>query len=174
MADNGVTIVEAPPPKPPPAPTRSIQVSSMPQSVEATEPKKGSAMDRMRERMQTRLDQKNKQSPVTSTPPAQRTETTPPSPSGAEETEVETSTTTSAPSTKPTESTPPKKLTLGQALDKYKTRNKELEAELAEWKTKAGNVDTKGLTEERDRLQARNKELEEEIRYVNYQKSSEF
>jgi hypothetical protein len=70
--------------------------------------------------------------------------------------------------------TPPKKITLGQALDKYKARNKELEAELAEWKTKSENVDAKGLTERLEKMETRNKDLEEEIRYVNYQKSQEF
>jgi len=146
----------------------------MPQSVESTEPKKGSAMDRMRERMQTRLNKQGQQSPVTQTPEPTGEVTPTPSTSGAEPSGAEPPATSSAPSPKPAETTPPKKMTLGQALDKYKTRNKELEAELAEWKTKAGNVDAKGLTEERDRLQSRNKELEEEIRYVNYQKSEEF
>jgi Skp family chaperone for outer membrane proteins len=171
MADS-VTIVDTPPPSPPPAPTRTVMASSIPNPVEPTEPKKGSAMERMREslRAKAKADPNAEPSPVVPSPPAPKAgePPTPPAPPTGAEPNVEN----------PAGSAPtppaPKKMTLGQALDNYKKRNKELETELSELKTKTANVDAKALSERASALEARNKELEEEIRYVNYQKSQEF
>lgn len=60
-------------------------------------------------------------------------------------------------------------------VETYKQRLTKAEAELAEVRTKMGNVaDIEKTKATLTDLQKRNKELEDEIRYVNYEKSSEF
>jgi len=176
MADT-VTIVDTPPPSAPPAPTRQVNVSalSIPNPVEPTQPKKGSAMDRLRENLRSKA--KNTFESPESPAQAQPAREQPRSPAPPNEGEAEAGSAGNSAEGSPAPAStqqPAKKLTLGQALDNYKKRNRELEAELSELKTKTTNIDTKALSERADKLAARNKELEEEIRYVNYSKSQEF
>lgn len=167
-------IVDTPPPPPPPAPTRQINVSpsSIPNPVEPIVPKPGSAKERLFQNLRSKA--KNTFEPAEQTPaPSQTqpaTESHPQTPApeeGAGAPAVGSEQT-------PASTQPPKKLTLGEALNNYKKKNRELEAEIATLRTSSTAIDTKALTERAATLETRNKELEEEIRYVNYSKSQEF
>jgi hypothetical protein len=60
-------------------------------------------------------------------------------------------------------------------VEKFKTKNAQLEKELAEYRTKAGSQELpKEALDKINTLETRNKELEDEIRFVSYSKSKDF
>lgn len=175
-----VTIVDTPPPAAPPAPTKSILVSSMPApAAPPAEPKKGSAMDRMRDSLRAKAGNgsMNPTAPVpqsTAAPPAADAadstptrSTEPAAPPGGEPSKT--------PADSPPSPTPVKKPTLGQVLDQYKAKAAALEKEVADLKNNVvPEAERKTLNERLKQFETRNKELEDEIRYINFQKSAEF
>lgn len=176
MADE-ISIIDAPPPSAPPAPTKSILVSQMAQSVSTVEPKKGSAMDRMRESLRAKAKPEGIQAaPAPAAPAATPAAVTDPQPSpeGEPPTGAETDPEPSAVSA-PSTTKPDKRPTAWQVANQYKELNIKLEKQIAELKGQiTPENDRKSLTERAASIEKRNKELEDEIRYTNYAKSQEF
>lgn len=193
-APSGVRIIDTPPPSPPPAPTTSIAVSSIAPPAESALSKPGSAMERLRNDL--RAKGKDPNAP-TNPPPAkkqvpQKTATarpednaaaspegepgvTKPAP-GSPEAEAEAAAAATAPETT-APATDPKagKVSPWKLVDQYKSRIASVEKELAD--TKAANLPEQQRKEyltQIEKLQARNKELEDNIRFVDYTKSTEY
>lgn len=185
----GVTIIDTPPPKPPPAPTSTIRVSEMPSTAApATPPKKGSAMQRMREALQATADKKvSAQSPSPGPikapePPA----STVSEPSTLEEGESprqpespSSQTDQPEPSHEPAAEPATKgekpKASPWKLVDQYKSQNANLQKEIADLRAKiTPETDRKTLMERAEKAESLAKQLSDEIRYHNYEKSPEF
>lgn len=158
-----VTIIEGAPPAPPKPPTSEIHV--IPQPVEGKpEPKKGSAMERMRAKLA------EKASGGTPPPPAEpETKVEEPGQSSVIEPPAE-------PGEPPAAGNEPKKKPNPWTIvDQWKARAAAAEAKLAEAAANAVNPAEKAKLEERlATLEATNKELAEELKYEAYVKSPEF
>jgi hypothetical protein len=185
----GVKIIDTPPPKPPPAPTTSIQVSQMaPPSEPLPEPKKGSAMDRLRQDLS-----KKAKAPFGQGDPEPQPGPTTPDPSTASVSPEASSpeegsgapTDPSSPPSEPAVTEPGKtaavegdkkgKVSPWKLLDQFKARAATLEKELADAKSAIiPEQDRNTLTERATKAETRVKQLEDEIRYVDYSKSEEF
>lgn len=167
-------IVGETPPAPPPPPKTEIHVSPPVQTPVTDkgpaqpEPKKGSAMDRLREDLRKRAkDQTPSQATAPETPKPQETSPATAPPKGAAEAPT---TPAAAPSTEDKTKKNPWKL-----VDEWKQKYGTLEAEYA--KAKQSSLAEQERTEFRTKLEAAQKradELENEIRFVNYEKSAEY
>ena len=165
-------IVGETPPAPPPPPKTEIHVTAPVQTPVTDkgppqpEPKKGSAMDRLRE------DLRKKAKPVDSsqaTPPETPKVQDPPTPAPAQKGAAEAPTPPAAPAEDKTKKNPWK------LVDEWKQKYGTLEAEYA--KAKQSSLAEQERTEFRTKLEAaqqRADELENEIRFVNYEKSAEY
>lgn len=172
------TIIDTPPPSPPPAPTTSISVTpaTVDKGPAAPPPKPGSAMDRMRQslRKAAHVEEetppavtpktKTQEAPVGDQPEAQaKEEGAPPNESPPEKTEA------------PTSPADKKKLSPWKLVDEHKAARLKAETELAELrKTMADPAKLKELEEKASTYEKRAKELDDHIKYVDYTKSSEF
>lgn len=189
MADT-VTIVEAPPPSAPPAPTTAISASNMPgTATPAAPPKPGSARERLFADLQKKAKPfggeptpepaKPTAAPKPQAKPKAEPQQQPTEPSGTEDleepTEPQTPETPEEPAEKP--QTPPKaeKKNPWKMVEEYKARAAKAEQELLE--TRKGVVpeeQRKKMEQEAESIRKRNEELESEIKFVNYSKSKEY
>jgi hypothetical protein len=174
-----VRVPASPIPAPPPAPTKEIKVSTMTggdRGPTSTAPKPGSAKAEM-------LKALNKKAGVPEPPPEPEVKKQPVKKEEqrivepGEETEEETPV---PPGTKPEtktdpEAKPKEKVNPWKISEQYKAQVAKLEKELADIKASplAEQERTK-FSEQLKKFEERNKELEDEIRFVNYEKSSEF
>lgn len=173
----------APPANTPPPSTQpaqaaktTIAVSGMPAPVEPIKSKPGSAMDRMREELRKKAGDGSmstrptpKQDPVNPEPKVQ-------DPKVAEEPKITAPEETEPAKTVDDKSSDKgKKVNPWKLVEEYKAKLATMEKQNAE-KSAAivPEQERKAIQEAREKAEARAKELEEEIRFVNYEKSSEF
>ena len=170
--------MEAPPPKPPPAPTSEIRVSQMQPAAPKPEGPKSEtpARDRMMKGLREKAGIKEEERPGAQ--PEVKPETiSPPQTDGqsqpAEGEQPGATSTPTAPGSTP--KAPKEKANPWKLVDDYKKRAATLEQELLEAKKSIlPEQDRKTYEERAQKIEARNKELEDEIRYVNYAKSQDF
>lgn len=175
MADN-VTIIDTPPPAPPPAPTKSIQVSAMPEpATPLTPPKPGSAKSKMFEELRKKAGDGTKAPGSMPEKKAAAPETKPEAP--VPDPELEAGKEVAAPEVKPGEK-PPEGKTKANPWELHKqaeAKAKKLEQELSEVRKQiVPEAERKTYEQKLSEIQKRNQELEDEIRYVNFEKSAEF
>lgn len=177
----GVTIVDTGPPSPPPAPTQTIRVSQMPQpATPAAEPKRGSAMDRLKADLAKKAKPSSFES-TAATPPA-AAPAPPVSPpeaytegEGSQDNAPEPSSSTTEGQTPPAATEKGKKPSPWKLMDEFKARAAALEKELLETKAKIlPEADRDAMTKRLTEAEKRAKEYEEEIRYRAYEKHPEF
>jgi len=177
-APGGVTIVESgKPAAPPPKPTSTIQVSTLPTTAEPpAPPKPGSAKERMFQSLRAKA-KPAPEPPAGDTPPVKpATETTPPkveteTPEG-ETTPSETGTTAPVVPQTPEER---KKANPWKIVDQYKARNADLEKQVAQAKTTAlAETERKSLSERAETAEKHLKELKDELAFRDYTTSDDF
>lgn len=185
----GVNIVPpSSPPKAPPAPTREIHVTP---SGTATDkgpidaPKPGSAKERVFGAIRAKAGMSPPAQPAPE-PPTPEAPSSPegletpqpeggsqelPPPSGSPESAAAEGTTPAAPATEPKK----EKVNPWKLVDQYKGQLAKLEKEVADAKsaTLPDNLKKEYLTQI-EQLQKRNTELEDEMRFVNYEQSTDF
>lgn len=187
VAEPPVQVPAAPVPKAAPEniPQINVNADTIDRGPKAPPPKAGSAkaelFKSLRKKVGAPVEEPAKESPPA--PPerkpssAKAKESPAPTPE-APEPEIEESVPVEAESPKVEGEKPAKEKTgtnPWRLVDQYKAKNSQLEKELAELKsTKVSGEERESIMAEMKKIQARNKELEDEIRYVNYEKSSEF
>ena len=180
-APSAPAAIEAPPP--PPAPTSEIHVTpaTVDTGPKAPPPKKGSAQERMFEKLRSRAKPQFFETPDAPATPEQ-------SPSTAESPNGDNSAESPAPSGTANSPTPegattdPKsapakegKKNPWKLVDEYKARATRAESELLESKKLGGDpAKIQEFQTTIQNLQKQNEDLEKEIRFTNYAKSSEF
>lgn len=189
MAESAVAeapvIVPAAPVPPPPKPTSeiSVNVESVDKGPKAPPPKPGSVRADMFKSLRKKVgapveDEESPaqvgakpekaQTPVEQKEPRSKKPEAPPS--DDEQMSLEAETAKAEPGKQGKEKPNPWKL-----MEQYKSKSSQLEKELAEIKSKEiPEKEREDLRAAMKKFEERNKELEDEIRYVNYEKSSEF
>lgn len=179
-----VNIVDAGPPKPPPAPTRTIRVSEMSSPGGAPAIDKGPAYELAPKPGMSRLqtDLRKKAGVAEETPPVTKPPTKPAEAPPTETVEEPAAPPSEVPppatETKPAATKPgekPGKPNPWKLVEEYKTKATTLEKELLDVRSRVTpETDRKAFQEQVTRFEARVKELEDEIRYVNFEKHPDF
>jgi hypothetical protein len=170
---SGISIVEAPPPKPLPPPTTTIRVSEMGKPAEGI--KTLSGQDRIRkglEKIAKPIEGVDDRPPE---PPAKPAAKAADKPADAQ---VPDPTTALDPNAPPANQTPPepgKKVSPWKLYEAEKVARAAAEKQLQDMKASiVPEQERKTITERITATEKRNAELEEHIRFVDYQKSAEF
>lgn len=182
-----VTLVEAPPPAAPPAPTTELHVT--PQTIDhgpqPDVPRPGSARARMLEDLRKKAKDPEELAPAApkaATPPPKATPPKPgekPTTPTPEEKPIEAEAPKTAdvpkPEEKPLSPEERKKVNPWKLVDQYKEQTTKLQKEISDLRTSA--LPEKERTELQSRIEkaeARAKALEEHIQFLDYSKSQEF
>lgn len=155
------------PPPPPPAPTKTIKVTAagMDAGPPPTPPKKGSAMDRMRQELQKKAQPTNAPEKPPSASPTEAE--SPPPQEGSSPLPNKPGAATTAEDRK--------KVSPWKLVDEYKGKVAMLEKEVAEARTtRLDPKEKEELVAKVSTYERELNELREEIRYVNYTKHPEF
>jgi hypothetical protein len=173
---SGVSIVEGPAPKAPPPPTKTIRVSQMPTSVEPHKPTPG--QNRIRkslEQIAKPFEGQDDQPPAPPAKPAAKPSEKPATAQVPDEAPTPDPNEPPAPATAQPTAEPGKKVSPWKLYEAEKTARAAVEKQLQDMKASiVPEAERKTLTERMTATEKRNAELEEHIRFVDYQKSSEF